>query len=131
MSLIQNFWNHRNIEVSLALKDAPTDPYASTQSSSQAQARGPGLCSQSRDRGRRDGSSRRAEKRAQRSAFGTELIADVSQMFGAKESSAAFRAAADEERYGDKLGWCLLLRYTGPANYASGGGAGSGWATRS
>ena len=129
MSLIQNFWNHRNIEVSLALKDAPADPYASTQSRSQAQGRGLGLCSQSR-RGRRDDGGRRAEKRAQRSAFGTELIADVSQMFGAKESSAAFRAAADEERYGDKPGGCLVLRYTGPANYASGGGTANGWATR-
>ncbi|PIL25560.1 hypothetical protein GSI_12368 [Ganoderma sinense ZZ0214-1] len=77
---------------------------------------------------RRD--DRRAQKRAERGAFATELIADVHGMFGAKDSSAAYRAAADEERYASQPGWCLVLRYTGPAPGPSYAGGGSGWATR-
>ncbi|KAI1789461.1 hypothetical protein LXA43DRAFT_1062829 [Ganoderma leucocontextum] len=119
----RNFWNRRNIEVSLVLNDVSTDPYAYTQPSS---GRGLGLRasrSPSRD-------CRRSRKRAERNASRTELVADVHHMLGAKESSAAYRAAADEGRYGGQPGWCLVLRYNGPAGASYAGGSASGWATR-
>ena len=111
----QNFWNRRNIDVSLVLKPAPSDPYAHPYAYG---GRGVGR--------RDDRRSRKQAKRAERSAFGTELIADVHHMLGAKESSAAYRAAADQERYAGQPGWCLVLQYKGPS-YAAGG---SGRATR-
>ena len=126
----QNFWNHRNIDVSLVLQPAPSDPYAHAHAHPDAYAgRGLGLGSPRSSR-RDERRSRKQAKRAERSAFGTELIADVHHMLGAKESSAAYRAAADEERYGGQPGWCLVLRYVGPAPGPSYAGGGSGWATR-
>ncbi|KAM5541822.1 hypothetical protein V8D89_004551 [Ganoderma adspersum] len=107
-------------------RNAPSDPYAYPNA---YDGRGLGLRS-SRSSRRDDRRSQKQAKRAERSAFGTELIADVHHMLGAKESSAAYRAAADEERYGGQPVWCLVLRYVGPAPGPSYAGGGSGWATR-
>ncbi len=121
----QNFWNHRDIEVSLVLKDVSPDPYNQPW-------QGRGLDPYTSRSSRRDcrRADKRAEKLAERGAMRTELFAGVHDMLGAKESAAAYRSAADEQRYGSQPGWCLVLRYTGPAPGPSYAGAGSGWATR-
>ncbi|TBU38991.1 hypothetical protein BD309DRAFT_873244 [Dichomitus squalens] len=115
----RNYWNRRQIEVSLVLKDV------SDSGLSAMPGRG-GLLGGLGGGGRRQA---RKEKRQERNAFKQDIIADVHSMFSSSQAST-YRASADQARYGSKPGWCLVFRYTGPAGVGFAGGNESGGATR-
>ena len=118
----QNYWSHRQIEVTLVLKAVDPVPSAAYGSG----RRGPGLVSGLLGE---VGVGGRRQRRMERNAYKHEIMADVHSMLGSGQAST-YRAAVDQERYGGKPGWHLVFRYTGSAALGFAGGSESGWATR-
>ncbi|EJF56559.1 hypothetical protein DICSQDRAFT_183765 [Dichomitus squalens LYAD-421 SS1] len=110
----RDFWNRRNIEVSLVLK------YPQSDYSGGSATYGRGFGWGGRAALHNPIADARRERLAERRALGGGLIADVHSMLGSSQASA-LRAAADQERYSGGPAWCLVFSYCGPggAGFAS------------